>query len=58
MFEFNMNCPPGSEEICGNLKREFIHTGEVIVSNLVLNTKIVVEVTYEPLASGVFGKQN
>jgi hypothetical protein len=56
-FEIDMNCPPGSENICNKLEREFIYTGEVIDSNLVLNTNIIVEVSYEPLVSGVYGKR-
>ncbi|RGB39582.1 hypothetical protein C1646_802880 [Rhizophagus diaphanus] len=44
-----MSCPPESTDICNKLEREFVHSGEVIASNLVLNTNIVVEVIYEPL---------
>ena len=56
VFQFDMNCPPGSEGICDKLENEFINTGKVIASNLVLNTNIVVEVSYEPLVPGTYGK--
>ena len=56
IFTFVLHCD--SEEICDKLEREFAHVGVIIASNLVLNTKILVDVTYEPLDPDDFGKQN
>ena len=56
VFQFDMNCPPGSEGICDKLENEFINTGKVIASNFILKTQILVKITYKPLVSGVYGK--
>ncbi|EXX66724.1 uncharacterized protein OCT59_000501 [Rhizophagus irregularis] len=47
IFTFVLHCE--HEEICDKLEREFANVGIIIASNLVLNTKILVDVTYEPL---------